>query len=546
MASANAGSEGFAAAGTLALGGSAAGNYTLVGITSNGSAETVGQLAVVLSGAKTYDATTNAAASGLTISNDLSGANLTLSGTGTLASANAGSELFAAAGSLILGGSAAGNYTLANVTTNGSAETIGQLAVVLSGAKTYDATTNAAASTLTISNDLNGANLTISGTGTLASANAGSETFASAGSLALGGSAAGNYTLVGITSNGSAETVGQLAVVLTGAKTYDATTNAAAANLTISNDLSGANLTLSGTGTLTSANAGSEAFAAAGSLVLGGSAAGNYTLANVTTNGSAENVGQLAVVLTGAKTYDATTNAAASSLTISNNLNGGNLTLSGTGTLASANAGSEAFAAAGSLALGGSAAGNYTLANVTTNGSAESVGQLAVVLTGSKTYDATTNAAASGLTISNDLNGANLTLSGTGTLASANAGSEAFAAVGIAGPGRQRRRQLHARRHYQQRQRGDRRTARRGAVRIEDLRRHDERGGVGPHHLQRPQWRQPDDFGHRHLGERQRGLRRLSPRRDPWSWAAAPPATTRSPTSRRTAAPRTSGSSPWC
>ncbi len=76
--------------------------------------------------------------------------------------------------------------------------TVGQLAVVLSGAKTYDATANAAAGNLTIANDLDGGNVTLSGTGTLASANAGSENFAAAGSLALGGSAAGNYTLAGI------------------------------------------------------------------------------------------------------------------------------------------------------------------------------------------------------------------------------------------------------------------------------------------------------------------------------------------------------------
>ncbi len=212
------------------MGGSAAGNYTLAGITGDGSAVNVGQLAVMLTGAKTYDATANAAAASLTIANDLDGSNLTLNGTGTLASANAGSQNFAAAGSLALGGSAAGNYTLAGITGNGSAVTVGQLAVILSGAKTYDATANAAAANSTIANDLDGSNLTLSGTGTLSSANAGSENFAAAGSLALGGSAAGNYTLAGITGNGSTVTVGQLAVMLTGAETYDATANAAAVN----------------------------------------------------------------------------------------------------------------------------------------------------------------------------------------------------------------------------------------------------------------------------------------------------------------------------
>ncbi len=269
---------------------------------------------------KTYDATTSAtlAAANYTATGGETGDSFVFNdpASGTYASANAGSGITVTVSGVSLfsanaGGKPVFGYTLASANASGAVGTISPLPVVLTGAKTYDATTNAAASGLTISNDLNGANLTISGTGTLTSANAGSESFASAGSLTLGGSAAGNYTLVGITSNGSAESVGQLAVVLTGAKTYDATTNAAAAGLTISNDLSGANLTLSGTGTLASANAGSESFAAAGSLALGGSAAGNYTLANVTTNGSAETVGQLAVVLTGAKTYDATTNAAA-------------------------------------------------------------------------------------------------------------------------------------------------------------------------------------------------------------------------------------------
>ena len=103
---------------------------------------------------------------------------------------------------------------------------------------------------LNIANDLDGANLTLSGIGTSASANAGSESFAAPGTLALGGSAAGNYTLAGIAVNGSAVNVGQLAVVLSGAKTYDATANAPAAELGIGNDLDGANLTLSGIGTL--------------------------------------------------------------------------------------------------------------------------------------------------------------------------------------------------------------------------------------------------------------------------------------------------------
>ncbi len=66
----------------------------------------------------------------------------------------------------------------------------------------------------TIANDLDGSNLTLSGTGTLASANAGAQNFAAAGSLALGGSAADNYTLSGITGNGSAATVNEAPLMI--------------------------------------------------------------------------------------------------------------------------------------------------------------------------------------------------------------------------------------------------------------------------------------------------------------------------------------------
>ncbi len=229
---------------------------------------------------------------------------------------------------------------------------------------------------------------------------------------------------------------------------------------TIANDLDGGNLTLSGTGTLASANAGSENFAAAGSLALGGSAAGNYTLAGITGDGSAVNVGQLAVMLTGAKTYDATANAAAGSLTIANDLDGSNLTLSGTGTLASANAGSQNFAAAGSLALGGSAAGNYTLAGITGNGSAVTVGQLAVMLTGAKTYDATTNAAAANLHHRQRPRRQQLNAQRHGHLGERECGLPELRGGRLAGTGRQRGWQLHARRHHRQRQHGDRRPAR--------------------------------------------------------------------------------------
>ena len=76
-------------------------------------------------------------------------------------------------------------------------QTITALPVTLSGSRNYDGTATAAASILTMGNNLDGGNLTLSGSGTLSSANGGLQTISSFGGLTLGGPAAANYTLTG-------------------------------------------------------------------------------------------------------------------------------------------------------------------------------------------------------------------------------------------------------------------------------------------------------------------------------------------------------------
>jgi hypothetical protein len=72
-------------------------------------------------------------------------------------------------------------------------------------------------------------------------------------------------------------------------------------------------------------------------------------------------VNPLAVVLTGSRVYDGTTNASASVLSVSNLVDSDNLTLSGSVGLAGASIGTQAITSFGSLSLGGTAAANYTL-----------------------------------------------------------------------------------------------------------------------------------------------------------------------------------------
>jgi len=76
--------------------------------------------------------------------------------------------------------------------------TLNPLPVALTGTRPYNGTTTAAAGILSVTNKVGSDVVTVaSGSGTLASANVGTNAISSVGTLALGGSAANNYTLAG-------------------------------------------------------------------------------------------------------------------------------------------------------------------------------------------------------------------------------------------------------------------------------------------------------------------------------------------------------------
>jgi len=87
------------------------------------------------------------------------------------------------------------NYN--NIGSTTITDTINQRALTFTGSKTYDGNASATAAQLTFGNNVDGVNLTKSGSITLASKNTGSESIISFAGLSLGGSAAGNYTLTG-------------------------------------------------------------------------------------------------------------------------------------------------------------------------------------------------------------------------------------------------------------------------------------------------------------------------------------------------------------
>jgi len=253
--------------------------YGATSITLTGTvSSTSGPTTVYPANGDTVSATINGHTVNGTVTNTTGGFSITYNDASLATDAVSGSPYtitYAYAGNNSQFLNAAANDTSTSLTVN-------QRPVALSGSRNYDNTTDAAAAILSIDNNLDGANLTISGTGTLASKDVGSRAI-SAGSLSLGGSAAPNYTLTGLTGS---VTISQRQVTIGGTftannKQYDATSNATinVNSLTLVNTNAGDTVTLTPVLSFedkTVANGKTVVLTAASSL--GGADAANYTL----------------------------------------------------------------------------------------------------------------------------------------------------------------------------------------------------------------------------------------------------------------------------
>ena len=415
---------------SMTVSGGDAGNYVLVqptGITAD-----ITKLAITVTATGTnrvYDGTVNDA---VTLAGTLAGDNVTINDTSsTFADANVGTGKTVTVNGISLGGASAGNYTLNNTSTTTTAD-ITPVKLDLTGTRVYDSTTGASASLFGnngVLTGVNGETLTLSGAGTLSTANAGThQTFAANGLTGFtltgnNGALASNYTLTGGTDW---VTITPYVLNLSGTRVYNATTGAAASLFGngVLTGVNGETVNLSGSGALSSKNVGTQGFANLGTLALsnGSGLAANYTLVGGT---DSVIVTPYVLNLSGTRVYDATTGANASLFGSNGTLtgvSGETVKLSGSGVLNSKNAGAEAFTNFGTLALsnGTGLASNYTL-----TGGTDSVNVTPYVLNlgATRVYDTTTNADAS-LFGSNGtltgLNGETLALSGTGTVSSKN------------------------------------------------------------------------------------------------------------------------------
>ena len=408
----------------VALAGAEAKNYTLAATTAQG-AGTISrrELTVGTVGAqsKTYDGTTAADTSKFraTLGNLVAGEENSVTATASGAAYN--DKNVAAANTVgytgvALGGTGAGNYSLAATTAQGvgtitkRALTVGTVAAQ---SKTYDGKTDADASKFraTLGNVVAGEEGSVTATATGAAYNdknvAGANTVNYTG-VALKGTGAGNYSIVS-TAQG-AGTITKRALTLgaveSQSKTYDGTTDADASKFraALVNTVEGDNVTAAATtATFNDKNVARANRIDYTGVALAGADAGNYSLAATTAQGAgAITKRALTASAVGAqtKTYDGTTAADASQFhaTLNNVVAGEENLVAATAAGAAYNdknvAGANAVGYTG-VALRGTGAGNYTIADT-----AQGTGTItkraltlgAVTSEQTKTYDGTTAA----------------------------------------------------------------------------------------------------------------------------------------------------------
>jgi hypothetical protein len=303
-----------------------------------------------------------------------------------------------------------GNYTFVQAAGNAAALTINALPVNLTGTRSYDGTTTAAAGILSVVNKVGSDNVTVaSGSGTLAGANVGSEAITSFGTLALGGTAAGNYTLAG--AGGSVNiTVSALALTVTNLlaldNVYDGTTNATldATNAGLAGVLNSDDVTLvtsNAVAYFADKNVGTNKPVTVTGLALDGAAAVNYTLVdptNVTANITAAGL-TVNGVAAASKVYDGTTNAQLNgTATLNGEVSGDDVSLVTDGVsaaFAGPNVGTGIPVTVSGYAITGADAGNYTLTQPSGLAADITAATLTITATANtKIYDGSTSSAA--------------------------------------------------------------------------------------------------------------------------------------------------------
>ncbi len=385
-------------------------------------------ITVSYSASKTYDAGTSLTPSSVTSSGIITNDVVSFSGSGSFTSKNAGSNLGYSL-TVTPDGADKDNYVISNALTSGSNfllsgsdGAISKANLTVSGLtasnKVYDGSVNTplggTASVTALGSD--SLSLTGKAVGVFADKNVGNGKAVTVSGVSLAGTDAGNYTLTqqsGLTANITAASISAITGITAADKTYDGTTdttlNSDAASFT--GMVVGDTLTVaSATGAFADKNAGAGKTVNITGLALGGTDAGNYTLASTTASTTATIVKAGISAVTGItaadKTYDGSTSATldSTSASFTGRLDGDALTVStATGAFEDKNAATGKTVSISGITLGGADAGNYQLTSDTATATA-AITPKALTMTGStaqnKTYDGSTTASVSPGTLS--------------------------------------------------------------------------------------------------------------------------------------------------
>ncbi|WP_084688012.1 YDG domain-containing protein [Paraburkholderia oxyphila] len=423
---------------TLAGNGSAlASNYTLG--TGIGDFVSITPKALTITAVgqnKVYDATTNATLSSFTVNGLVAGDDAAVNyNSANFATANVGQNILITV-LLYATGADIGNYTFGSKVAVTSADITPRPLTITASAqnKTYDGTTTATLNGLSVSGLVGGDTATFTaGSANFATANAGNNIQVNVTGITGTGSDLGNYTFA--TTATTTADIFKYLLSLQGTRVYDGTTGADAAlfgNNGVLTGVNGETLTLSGTGTLSTKNVGTQnPFAANGlsgyTLTGNGSAlANNYTLGLGSGDWVTITPKALTITATGNnKVYDGTTVATLGSFSVSGLVQGDNAQVGyDSANFTTANVGTSIPIVVG-LTGSGTDLSNYSFGHSVVLTSADITPKLLTITATAqnKTYDATTTATLNGLTVSGLVGSDTATFTaGSANFATANAG----------------------------------------------------------------------------------------------------------------------------
>ncbi len=385
----------------IAISGTDAGNYTLASVTANTTANITNKTLTVTASAedKEYDGNTLATVSlsDDRVENDVVTVDYS---TAVFDDKNTGEGKTVTVSDISISGTDAGNYTLASVTANTTADITNKTLTVTASAedKEYDGNTLA---TVSLSDDrVENDVVTVDySTAVFDDKNTGEGKTVTVSDISISGTDAGNYTLASVTANTTANITNKTLTVTASAedKEYDGNTLATVSlsDDRVENDVVTVDYS---TAVFDDKNTGEGKTVTVSGIAISGTDAGNYTLASVTANTTANITNKTLTVTASAedKEYDGNTLATVS--LSDDRVENDVVTVDySTAVFDDKNTGEGKTVTVSGIAISGTDAGNYTLASVTANTTANITNKTLTVTASAedKEYDGNTLATVS-------------------------------------------------------------------------------------------------------------------------------------------------------